>query len=172
MMQFSLCMWGGEKIENEIKRLVKILTKCKMKLKSRRRRDKMKLWDQAGRGQVLLCSALSILAPYLSLHRVQSSLDYLTRAFLRHGSEEPALQLSLLQLFCSSLLLHKLPKQQSGSEGQLLLFWLAGPASLPSYSGRPAHRTLAPSPNRVACCFSPVLVASSLWRLEPQKNKD
>ena len=44
-------MWGGEKIENEIERLVKILTKCKMKLKSRRRRDKIKLWNQADRGQ-------------------------------------------------------------------------------------------------------------------------
>ena len=44
-------MWGGEKIENEIERLVKILTKCKMKLRSRRRRDKMKLWDPTGRGQ-------------------------------------------------------------------------------------------------------------------------
>ena len=36
MMWFSLRMWGGEKIENEIEGLVKILTKCKMKLKSRR----------------------------------------------------------------------------------------------------------------------------------------
>lgn len=36
MMRVEQCMWGGEKIENEIKRLVKILTKCKMKLRSRR----------------------------------------------------------------------------------------------------------------------------------------
>lgn len=36
MMQPSPRMWGGEKIENEIKQFVKILTKCKMKLKSRR----------------------------------------------------------------------------------------------------------------------------------------
>lgn len=50
MMRVSLRMWGGEKIENEIERLVKILTKCKMKLKSRRRRDKMKLWNRVGRG--------------------------------------------------------------------------------------------------------------------------
>ena len=36
MMRSSPRMWGGEEIENEIERLVKILTKCKMKLKSRR----------------------------------------------------------------------------------------------------------------------------------------
>lgn len=47
MMRAEQCMWGGEKIENEIKRLVKILTKCKMKLKSRKRRDKMKLRNPA-----------------------------------------------------------------------------------------------------------------------------
>lgn len=36
MMRASSHMWGGEEIENEIEQLVKILTKCKMKLKSRR----------------------------------------------------------------------------------------------------------------------------------------
>lgn len=36
MMWAEPCMQGGEKIENEIERLVKILTKCKMKLRSRR----------------------------------------------------------------------------------------------------------------------------------------
>lgn len=36
MMRPSPHMWGGEEIENEIERLVKILTKCGMKLRSRR----------------------------------------------------------------------------------------------------------------------------------------
>lgn len=39
MMWPSLRMWGGEKIENEIEWLVKILTKCKMKLRSRRKEE-------------------------------------------------------------------------------------------------------------------------------------
>ena len=70
MMWASPRMWGGEEIENEIEGLVKILTKCKMKLRSRREEIKWNCGGRLAAAGALLRSALSISAPYLSLHRV------------------------------------------------------------------------------------------------------
>ena len=89
----------------------------------------MKLWGQAGRGQSLCFAPLYPLPPlYLSLRHVQPTLDYLTHIPLRHGSEEQPSSYPHSSCFAPPLFFIKLPKQQSGSEGQLLLFWLADPA--------------------------------------------
>ena len=71
---------------------------------------------------------------------------------LRHGSGEqysPAISPS-----CSAppFLLYKLPKRKSGREEQLLLFWPAGPASLPSYRGA---QLAALMPSRWPACSPP-----------------
>ena len=69
MMWASPRMWGGEKIENEIERLVKILTKCKMKLKSRREEIKWNCGTRLAAARVLLRSASSYHRfHFLSLH--------------------------------------------------------------------------------------------------------
>ena len=77
MMRLSPHMWGGEKIENEIEWLVKILTKCEMKLRSRKEEIKWNCGARLAAARALLRSTLSIPALYLSLHHVQSTLGYL-----------------------------------------------------------------------------------------------
>lgn len=62
----------------------------------------------------------------------------------------------------------KLLKQQSVEGRTVAGTYLADPAVLLNDNrARPARRTFAPSPNRVAGCFSLALMAASLWRLEP-----
>ena len=130
MMQFSLRIWGGEKIENEIEGLVKILTKCKMKLKSRRRRDKMKLWNPAGRGQsaaslrFIHSRALSLPPPHLAhsrlprLRPIPSATDRKSQT-----SSYPCSSCFALPFFFI-----KLPKQQSVAVAAWRGIQLAGPA--------------------------------------------
>ena len=69
----------------------------------------MKLWNLVGRGQSITSLNFIHSRALPSFYYVQTTLDYLAYVPLpRHVSEDPALQLSLLQLFCPSFLLHKI----------------------------------------------------------------
>ena len=104
MMRASPRMWGGEEIENEIERLVKILTKCKMKLRSRREEIKWNCGIQLAAARVLLRSASSHIIP-LSLPPPIPTSPHSSPPSLSAAMDQKSniLQLSLLQLFCSSL---------------------------------------------------------------------
>ena len=90
MMRPSQHMWGGEKIENEIEWLVKILTKCKMKLRSRREEIKWNCGIGLAAARALLRSVLSIPALYLPPpHLVHSRLPHSRPIPPRIGRAKP-----------------------------------------------------------------------------------
>lgn len=115
MMRPSQHMWGGEKIENEIEQFVKILTKCKMKLRSRRRRDKMKLWNRASHGQSVT-SLRFIYSRALPSSTTSSPLS--TTSLTSHSATDRKSQTysySHSGCFVFPSFFIKLPKQKSGS---------------------------------------------------------
>lgn len=141
-------MWGGEKIENEIERLVKILTKCKMKLKSRRKEKQSRAAITCptiippGRGQSPAPVPLSSL-----YHSILSSSTRLTSPrpaapSLSAATDRKAIApaISLPAVPPSPFLLHKLPKQQSVAVVTWRSTQLAGPAVAGAQlARRPVH---------------------------------
>lgn len=118
----------------------------------------MKLWNKVGRGQgitSLRSTSLihSATLPPLHHHIIPFSLPPPRHLLLRRPprAAKQLPQLSLSSCSASPFLLHKLPKQQSGSVVDVA--WhgaqLAGPASRSSCRERPARRTLAPSSNQM-----------------------
>lgn len=142
-------MWGGEKIENEIERLVKILTKCKMKLRRRRKEEGGPAFrafpppsQAAARAPLpflLLFSfplIISVLSPSTQLHQPTSSSVSVCQP-PRAGEQLP--QLSLSSCFVLPFLLHKITEAAERGGCRVARRQLAGPASRPSCNGRPAR---------------------------------
>lgn len=142
-----------------------------MKLRSRRRRDKMKLWNRVGRGQGVTslhfaypfpCFAPSTTSFHSLFLRPASPTYLLLRSILPAATCRQAAVPAILSpaVLLLPFFFIKLPKRQSGSVAVALC-----PASRSSCGGRPARRTLVL--HQIRCRgSSPVLMASSLWRLE------
>ena len=156
-------MWGGEKIENEIERLVKILTKCKMKLKSRR--EEINEIVRPGWPRLERCFAslppfiISVLLfllpvpPASVLHRLAYPPPRIGRI------SPPAILAPAVPLFPSFFI--KLPKQQSVA----VIAWrgvqLVGSAVVGFARRHPC--SFIQSDGRDS---APVPMASFLWRAE------
>ena len=110
-----------------------------MKLKSRRRRNKMKLWGQVSRGQSVTSLRFihSRALPLSPPHLVHARLPRLRPSATDRKSQPPSYPHSSCS--ASPFLLHKITEAaERKRSGQLPLFQLADPASRSSCSGAPS----------------------------------
>ena len=128
MMWVSLRMWGGEEIENEIEGFVKILTKCKMKLKSRREEIKWNCGARLAAARAYAPPSPTIISTFspstrsASQHPLPPSLSFATNRKSQTSSYPRS------SCFAFPFFFIKLPKPQSVAVVAWRGTQLAGPA--------------------------------------------
>lgn len=143
-----------------------------MKLRSRRRRDKMKLWNRVGRGQSVTSlhfaypfPRFTLPPPHHSILSPSTQPHHLLRSSLSAATCRETVAPAILApaVFLLPFLLHKITG--AAERGSCVVPSLLAQLVSPAVAGAQLARTLVL--HQIRCRgSSPVLMASSLWRLE------